>query len=1263
MKHLLVVFCFCIALTSRGQAPVLQVPIGHAQPVEAVAYSPDQSYFYSGSKDSLLIKWDIVNNTIHHTFKGHISTVFAVDIAPDDAPWIVSGDDSGKIILWDQQSSKKVRHYDAHSVGVSNLLFLPGGKQFISTSFQGDIKLWSVDRQEPVAEYPYQMHSIEDAVLSSDGQFLLTGNAGGEGQLWRINDTNQPAIIFQTPQNTGIKSVAISPDGNTGYTGDLNGRVIAWSLIDGRVQDSWTLEGEGYIQKLFYLKDRLIALCNRDDGASTLWDVTASRPIKNLSEAHGGHTLDIACSPDGQHLLSGSIDKTINQWDTREWALTQQFKGHAHQVEELSISPDGYMFLARNKDGTHRLWDFSSGKITKSLAQKEHAQTFGPEEGTLLSGNKTGMLTMLDTRKHINQFELQDFEEQDLHAIAVHPEGTFLLTAGYRAHLRRADNQELVRTFSDHEHWITSRGLGFSPNGRLVITASWDGTARIYVIDEPDRPALVLSNHKGGTDFIAFSPNSQYVLTRSVEDRTLYLWATETGQLISAFPKAERSDWTELKFSADSRFLFIPDPEQRVKAWDIQQQRYTYALPGRKTSAMGVSPSTNDIVLSNMWDTEATVYDYNSQQVKFQLEGHRSTISSAQYTPDGRFILTTSWDNTIRLWEAGNGQLIATLIHIDKQDWAVTTPQGFFDASPNAMKLMHYEVFKDDAYEVIELEQMKSRYHIPGLLAKLYAGTALPQVRELDRAELFPVVEAQLTGDQLEVSLTARDGGIGPVTIALNGVELTDDASPNRQNSFTFDLKPHERFLWSENQQKANILSVQAWNAGQWLSSPPLELRYDKYRSSQADGRGNANNNSPPPEEDDYSHLDLNIHVIAVGTSLYDGEDLRLTYPDYDAIAMAQSLLAIGNEMLRNVSAGETFSKRVQVHCLTSQPEKPEALDGTPINWVVSSKSNILTQLEAIKEQANSEDIFVFYLSGHGLTYGSHPETEFHYLTKEALSDDLRDDQVRKASTLSGTEITTALNQIPALKKVMIIDACNSGRMVELINVGARSLNTSQIRPLDRMKDRTGVYIISGSAPDRKSYESSLFGQGLLTYALLQGMMEEAVQTADGAYVDLLPLFQHAQDAVPRLALNVGETQEPMLGVPNHGSSFDLGIYNEHVDIPIGQPKPIISGANFVNAAEMIDDQGFSDVVRKALFREHERGSNADFQFIELSPRPKGAYLVGGSYSVDNGSYSVDAKLFIPGSSTKIPLETQAADSLEKLARNVVRAAKRNLKN
>jgi len=69
-----------------------------------------------------------------------------------------------------------------------------------------------------------------------------------------------------------------------------------------------------------------------------------------------------------------------------------------------------------------------------------------------------------------------------------------------------------------------------------------------------------------------------------------------------------------------------------------------------------------------------------------------------------------------------------------------------------------------------------------------------------------------------------------------------------------------------------------------------------------------------------------------------------------------------------------------------------------------------------------------------------------------------------------------------------------------------------------------------GSAADAVSYEATQYEQGLLTYALLQGMRGPALREEE--YVDVSKLFQHAADAVPDLALHIGGIQRPGLPLP-----------------------------------------------------------------------------------------------------------------------------------
>ena len=90
---------------------------------------------------------------------------------------------------------------------------------------------------------------------------------------------------------------------------------------------------------------------------------------------------------------------------------------------------------------------------------------------------------------------------------------------------------------------------------------------------------------------------------------------------------------------------------------------------------------------------------------------------------------------------------------------------------------------------------------------------------------------------------------------------------------------------------------------------------------------------------------------------------------------------------------------------------------------------------------------------------------------------------------------------MPALKQVLIIDACASGRVVENL-MAQKDISSSTIRALERMKDRTGMHIITGCTADAVSYEASRFGQGLLTYSLLEGIKGTALR--NDRFVDII---------------------------------------------------------------------------------------------------------------------------------------------------------------
>jgi hypothetical protein len=292
----------------------------------------------------------------------------------------------------------------------------------------------------------------------------------------------------------------------------------------------------------------------------------------------------------------------------------------------------------------------------------------------------------------------------------------------------------------------------------------------------------------------------------------------------------------------------------------------------------------------------------------------------------------------------------------------------------------------------------------------------------------------------------------------------------------------------------------------------------------------------------------------------------------------------------------------------------------------MSSKNNIRRAFVHIAEKSTPADVLVVYFSGHGIAYGDAEKAQFYYLTKDIGSEDLSDPEIRRKYAISSDTLTKWLTDIPAKKQVMILDACNAGKVLEtLAALDKKELDPSQIRAFDRMKDRTGMFILTGSAADKVSYEASQYGQGLLTYSLLQGMSGLAL-TEDNR-VDVMTLFQYARDRVPELAKGIGGVQTPVLAFPAGGASFDIGIVNAEVKIPVAAGKPVFIRNNFQEENAYDDVLGLTKALADYFEEVTVKGAQAELIYVDVNEYEK-AYSMKGRYTIKGDAVEVRGKLF-----------------------------------
>ena len=125
------------------------------------------------------------------------------------------------------------------------------------------------------------------------------------------------------------------------------------------------------------------------DKTVRLWDASSGQLVRTL-EGHTGSVYSVAFSPDGRLLASGSLDNTIRLWNAASGRLVRTLEGHTSDVNSVAFSPDGRLLASGSSDKTVRLWDAASGQLVRTLeghTSSVFSVAFSPDGRLLASGS------------------------------------------------------------------------------------------------------------------------------------------------------------------------------------------------------------------------------------------------------------------------------------------------------------------------------------------------------------------------------------------------------------------------------------------------------------------------------------------------------------------------------------------------------------------------------------------------------------------------------------------------------------------------------------------------------------------------------------------------------------------------------------------------------------------------------------------------------------------------------------------------------------
>jgi WD40 repeat protein len=239
------------------------------------------------------------------------------------------------------------------------------------------------------------------------------------------------------------------------------------------------------------------------------------------------------------------------------------------------------------------------------------------------------------------------------------PDGKRLVTASNdtTARLWDAESGKEIAVLKGHTSTVLS--AVFSPDGKRVVTASWDKTARLW--DAASGKAIAeLRGHTDAVLSAAFSPDGKRVVTAS-NDNTARLWAAVSGTEIAVL-QGHAGAVVSAAFSPDGTRVVTASFDNTARLWDAESGKETAVLQGHAgaVNSSAFSPDGTRVVTAS-WDGTARLWDAESGSETAVLQGHASWVNSAAFSPDGKRVATASNDTTARLWDAETGKVIAVL--------------------------------------------------------------------------------------------------------------------------------------------------------------------------------------------------------------------------------------------------------------------------------------------------------------------------------------------------------------------------------------------------------------------------------------------------------------------------------------------------------------------------------------------------------------------------------------------------------------------------
>ena len=1000
-------------------------------------------------------------------------------------------------------------------------------KTYIPPNWTGSYHVFGYGSKSGTWWFPdkYKVELYIEGKKVSSGTFEVFGP--------RPEPTKKPILTIETGgHKVKIHDVIFTSDGKYLVSASDDKTIRVWDTSTGEIVRVLRGQiGKGHEGKIFAVAlspdDQLLAV----GGYPLRWGIRIidfqNGEIKALLKGHENVILGLAFSPDGNRLISGSSDKTARIWDVRSQKTIHVLKGHTERIYAVAFSPDGTLAVTGSYDDTLKLWNAKSGsqiKILKGHSDKVRSVAFTPDGKYILSGSWDKTIRMWGGRT--GEFiKVLAKQNRAVGNLSISPDSEKVLSSASIGAGSRTNNVfsipsgDKITSFTKHRNIVLATDI--SPDGRTAATGG-GSDMEIYLWDLTTGKVKQKMVGKGKRIWnVGFAKDGRSIAWgRTVKSNwsfNNYGSVEQSFQIKSDSRTFELSMEQELK--SDVGFIraiestgpwTIRTPNGKIhktleilKNGGVIHEITRGSIDGYDHRSLTLTTDGLTVISGGM---NGSLYSYNQQTGKkiHEFVGHTGDVWGVAASPDSRFLVSGSDDQTVRLWEIDTGKLLLTIFQGTDNEWVVWTPEGYYTSSLNGDKYIGWHLNNGenkvaDYYSAFQFERILYRPDYVNAYLK-YGG---------DKEK----VESTLGGNFFNIN-NLRD--IAPPKIKIISPSYGKLFSQESRIPFkltvessSIDMLNYSVFVNNIPVTPSSERILQGPDKRSFVKEMniPLFDKKNKIRVEVFNGKSMGLAETVVYKEGTFAKKDKgDLYLLSVGVNEFSMmPSNNLYFAAHDAKDLEEFFRNEGGNFFRHV-----FTKSISDFAAT----KP-------------SKDNIIHSLDFIKN-AKAEDTVIIFLASHGL---SDPAGNYYFVPGDANVEDLNkltEDSARGAtgsmtkvsSLISWEAFFDALRSVPG-KRLLVVDTCQAKNIA----------GTFDIHSLAKRSATSSFALLAASKGNEESQEYPQGKHGLFTYAILKGLSGDGDSNGDGKVV-LSELYDFIGEFVERNRNKEIGKQTPQLTAP-----------------------------------------------------------------------------------------------------------------------------------